>query len=177
MARTKISTLGHSSTVPSNKKDERARKITGGRAPRKQFSLKKPLSTNNEKPRKKHRFRPGTRAMKEIRKLQKSIELCLTRTCINNHARTMANKFAIETPGGIRFQKKAIDILHEAADKFANDLIRCSYEYSINAKRITLLPKDYLSFAQTQMFISPESPFSRCLYHMIQRKNEESRIV
>ncbi|KIO16744.1 hypothetical protein M407DRAFT_63172, partial [Tulasnella calospora MUT 4182] len=55
-----------------------ARKSTGGKAPRKQISsksskaAKKIPSTGGVK--KPHRFRPGTVALREIRKYQKSTE-------------------------------------------------------------------------------------------------------
>ncbi|TKR58702.1 hypothetical protein L596_030113 [Steinernema carpocapsae] len=56
-----------------------ARKSTGGKAPRKQLSTKAarksaPSSGGVKKP---HRYRPGTVALREIRKYQKSTELLI----------------------------------------------------------------------------------------------------
>ncbi|GLU06342.1 hypothetical protein SLE2022_233840 [Rubroshorea leprosula] len=56
-----------------------ARKSTGGKAPRKQLAAKAarksaPATGGVKKP---HRFRPGTVALREIRKYQKSTELLI----------------------------------------------------------------------------------------------------
>ena len=56
-----------------------ARKSTGGKAPRKQLATKAarksaPATGGVKKP---HRFRPGTVALREIRKYQKSTELLI----------------------------------------------------------------------------------------------------
>eukprot|EP00920_Eleutheroschizon_duboscqi_P034445 GHVT01082655.1.p1 GENE.GHVT01082655.1~~GHVT01082655.1.p1 ORF type:complete len:122 (+),score=15.84 GHVT01082655.1:405-770(+) len=56
-----------------------ARKSTGGKAPRKQLATKAarksaPVSSGVKKP---HRYRPGTVALREIRKFQKSTELLI----------------------------------------------------------------------------------------------------
>src|SRR4051794_5110768 len=56
-----------------------ARKSTGGKAPRKQLATKAarksaPASGGVKKP---HRYRPGTVALREIRKYQKSTELLI----------------------------------------------------------------------------------------------------
>eukprot|EP00994_Dinema_validum_P004589 NODE_2643_length_661_cov_471.084967_g2174_i0.p1 GENE.NODE_2643_length_661_cov_471.084967_g2174_i0~~NODE_2643_length_661_cov_471.084967_g2174_i0.p1 ORF type:complete len:113 (-),score=7.33 NODE_2643_length_661_cov_471.084967_g2174_i0:261-599(-) len=58
-----------------------ARKSTGGKAPRKQLATKaarkaQPSLGGVKKP---HRFRPGTVALREIRKFQKSTDLLIRR--------------------------------------------------------------------------------------------------
>ncbi|KAK4838532.1 hypothetical protein QYF36_014524 [Acer negundo] len=60
-----------------------ARKSTGGKAPRKQLATKAarksaPATGGVKKP---HRFRPGTVALREIRKYQKSTELLIRNLC------------------------------------------------------------------------------------------------
>ena len=60
-----------------------ARKSTGGKAPRKQLATKAarksaPTAGGVKKP---HRYRPGTVALREIRRYQKSTEL-LIRNCL-----------------------------------------------------------------------------------------------
>lgn len=54
-----------------------ARKSTGGKAPRKQLATKAARKTNPQTGgvKKPHRFKPGTVALREIRKYQKSTEL------------------------------------------------------------------------------------------------------
>ena len=64
-----------------------ARKSTGGKAPRKQLATKAarksaPATGGVKKP---HRYRPGTVALREIRKYQKSTELlirCAACACV-----------------------------------------------------------------------------------------------
>ena len=61
-----------------------ARKSTGGKAPRKQLATKAarksaPTAGGVKKP---HRYRPGTVALREIRKYQKSTELLIRFVCI-----------------------------------------------------------------------------------------------
>ncbi|KAL5730213.1 5-hydroxytryptamine receptor 2A [Ranunculus cassubicifolius] len=60
------------------RKKQTARKSTSGKAPRKQLATKAARksapATGVKKP---HRFRPGTVALREIRKYQKSTELLI----------------------------------------------------------------------------------------------------
>jgi histone H3 len=57
-----------------------ARKPTGGHFPRKQLAKKASRQSGPSKlPTKPHRFRPGTVALREIRKFQKSTELLIRR--------------------------------------------------------------------------------------------------
>ncbi|XBH96251.1 hypothetical protein VPH35_086676 [Triticum aestivum] len=65
-----------------------ARKSTGGKAPRKQLATKAtrksaPTTGGVKKP---HRYRPGTVALCEIRKYQKSTELLIRKLPFQSHA-------------------------------------------------------------------------------------------
>ncbi|XP_065094015.1 uncharacterized protein LOC135714561 [Ochlerotatus camptorhynchus] len=70
-----------------------ARKSTGGKAPLKQ------MATGGVK--KSHRYRPGTVALREIRRYQKSTEL-LTASCL---VREIAQDFKTD----LRFQSSAVN--------------------------------------------------------------------
>ena len=80
MARTKQT--AHKSTggkAPRKHLASAAKRSTGGKAPRKQLPTKDarksaPTTAGTKKP---HRYRPGTVALREIRKYQKSTELLL----------------------------------------------------------------------------------------------------
>ena len=73
-----------------------AKKSTGGKSPRKQFSSKvarKSAASTAGGP-KKHRYRPGTVALREIRKYQKSTELLIRKlpfmnVCIDGSMRCL----------------------------------------------------------------------------------------
>lgn len=69
-----------------------ARKSTGGKAPRKQLATKAarksaPATGGVKKP---HRFRPGTVALREIRKYQKSTELLIRKLPFQRLVREIA---------------------------------------------------------------------------------------
>jgi histone H3 len=71
-----------------------ARKSTGGKAPRKQLATKAaartkgaPTSGGVKKP---HRYRPGTVALREIRKYQKSTDLLLRKLPFQRLVREIA---------------------------------------------------------------------------------------
>jgi histone H3 len=83
-----------------------ARKSTGGKAPRKQLATKAarktPYSTGGgvKKP---HRYRPGTVALREIRRYQKSTELLLRKLPFQRLVREIAQDFKTD----LRFQSSA----------------------------------------------------------------------
>ena len=69
-----------------------ARKSTGGKAPRKQLATKAarksaPATGGVKKP---HRYRPGTVALREIRRYQKSTELLIRKTPFQRLVRDIA---------------------------------------------------------------------------------------
>ncbi|MCI17923.1 histone H3.2-like, partial [Trifolium medium] len=72
-----------------------ARKSTGGKAPREQLATKAarksaPATLEVKKP---HRFRPGTVALREIRKYQKSTELLIRKLPFQRLVREIAQDF------------------------------------------------------------------------------------
>ena len=86
-----------------------ARKSTGGMAPRKQLATKAarksaPSTGGVKKP---HRYRPGTVALREIRRYQKSTELLIRRLPFQRLVREIAQDFKTD----LRFQSAAIGAL------------------------------------------------------------------
>merc|ERR1712126_287877 len=82
-----------------------ARKSTGGKAPRKQLATKaarKSAPTGGVK--KPHRYRPGTAALREIRRYQKSTELLLRKLPFQRLVREIAQDFKTD----LRFQSSAV---------------------------------------------------------------------
>ncbi|KAI5432215.1 hypothetical protein KIW84_036096, partial [Lathyrus oleraceus] len=93
-----------------------ARKSTGGKAPRKQLATKAarksaPATGGVKKP---HRFRPGTVALREIRKYQKSTELLIRKLPFQRLVREIAQDFKTD----LRFQSSAVSALQEAAEAY-----------------------------------------------------------
>lgn len=87
---------------------------------------------------KKRRYRPGTAALKEIRKYQKSTDLIIRKLPFQRLVREIAQDFKTD----LRFQSAAVLALHEAAEAFLVQLFEDSNLAAIHAKRITIMPKD-----------------------------------
>ena len=92
------------------------RKQTGsdGKAPRKSFSSK--TAARETAPieigiKKEHRYRPGTVALSEIRRYQKSTDLLIRKLPFQKLVREIAAEFKSD----LRFQSQAVQALQEAA--------------------------------------------------------------
>ena len=117
-----------------------ARKSTGGKAPRKQLATKAarksaPATGGVKKP---HRYRPGTVALREIRKYQKSTELLIRKLPFQRLVREIAQDFKND----LRFRAQAIFALQEASEAYLVGLFEDTNLCAIHAKRVTIMPKD-----------------------------------
>ena len=117
-----------------------ARKNTGGKAPRKHIAHKqaKKSAAPSGAVKKAHRFRPGTVALREIRKYQKSTELLIRKLPFQRLVREIAAEFKSD----LRFQSSAVLALQEAAEAFLVGLFEDTNLCAIHAKRVTIMPKD-----------------------------------
>ena len=89
-------------------------------------------------PKKPHRFRPGTVALREIRKYQKSTDLLIRKRPFQRLVREIAQD---ERPD-LRFQSAALLALQEAAEAYLVGLFEDTNLCAIHAKRVTIMPKD-----------------------------------
>ena len=117
-----------------------ARKSTGGKAPRKALATKAarksaPSTGGVKAP---HRFRPGTVALREIRRYQKSTELLIRKAPFQRLVREVAQEFKFD----IRFQSHAIMALQEASEAYLTALFEDANLCAMHAKRVTIKPKD-----------------------------------
>ena len=118
-----------------------ARKSTGGKAPRKQLAIKAarkvPVkeTVNVKKP---HRYRPGTVALREIRRYQKSTELLIRKLPFQRLVREIAQDFKTD----LRFQSSAVIALQEASEAYLVGLYEDTNLCAIHSKRVTIMPKD-----------------------------------
>ncbi|XP_014392560.1 PREDICTED: histone H3.1 [Myotis brandtii] len=110
-----------------------ARKSTGGKAPRKQLATK--AARKMKKP---HRYRPGTVALREIRRYQKSTELLIRKLPFQRLVREIAQDFKTD----LRFQSSAVMALQEACEAYLVGLFEDTNLCAIHAKRVTIMPKD-----------------------------------
>jgi histone H3 len=117
-----------------------AKKNTGGRAPRKALATKATQKAleNKQKEKKPHRYRPGTVALREIRRYQKSTDLLLRKMPFQRLVREVAQDFKCD----LRFQSSAILALQEASEAYLVGLFEDTNLCAIHAKRVTIFPKD-----------------------------------
>lgn len=92
------------------------------------------------RPPKAHRFRPGTVALREIRKFQKSTDLLLRKLPFARLVREVTQN--VEPLQAIRWQAEALLALQEAAEYHLVGLFEDANLCAIHAKRVTLMVKD-----------------------------------
>jgi histone H3 len=116
-------------------------KTTGGKAPRKVVSAKsarKSVPPAEVQAPKKNRFKPGSVALKEIRKYQKTTDLLIRKRPFQRMVRELCKV----KNGDMRFQASAIVAFQEAVENFLTNLIEDAYRCVMHARRVTLMPKD-----------------------------------
>jgi histone H3 len=124
MARVKQTAKQNAGGIP------RAGEIRSTKPMRKEFKVREA--------KKVHRFRPGTVALRDIRRYQKNGNLLLPRLPFARLVREITDYWVHE----IRFESKAISALHEAAEAYLVEVFEDSYQCAIHAGRVTLLGKD-----------------------------------
>lgn len=135
-----------------------ARKSTGSEAPRKEPSnaTRKPTKARARiakleaarvvkggteiarKPLKLKRDRPGTLALREIRRYQKSTDLLMRRAPFVR----LVRELTADIMNDMRFKAEALSALQEAAEAYLTGLFEDTNLAAIHAKRITIMPKD-----------------------------------
>ena len=119
-----------------------ARKSTGGKAPRKELATKAarksaPRTGGVKKP---HRYRPGTVALREIRRYQKSTDLLLRKQPFQRLVWQVQEE--VTKKERTRWQGSAILALQEASEAYQVVLFEDTNLCAIHAKRVTIMPKD-----------------------------------
>jgi len=117
-----------------------ARRSTGGKAPRQQLATKAarksiPTSRGVKKP---HRYRPGTVALREIRRYQKSTNLLIRKAPFQR----LVKQIAQEIKESVRFQSTAVLALQEASEYYLVGLFEDTNMCALHGKRVTITPKD-----------------------------------
>lgn len=120
-----------------------ARKTTGGKTVRHSLGFKVQKKIINipepkKSAKKSRRFRPGTVALREIRKYQKCTELLIRKLPFQRLVREIAAGFR----GDLRFQSSAISALQEAAEAYLVGVFEDANLCAIHANRITIMNRD-----------------------------------
>ena len=87
---------------------------------------------------KRHRYRPGTVALREIRRYQKSTNLLISRLPFQRLVREVAEKVRAD----FRFQPSAVLALQEASEAYLVGLFEDANLCAIHARRVTIMIKD-----------------------------------
>jgi histone H3 len=117
-----------------------ARRLTGGKAPRLHLATK----AAQEKARrmggvkKPHRYCPGTVAICEIGKYQKSTKLLIRKAPFQRLVREIAINFKSD----LRMQSTAVLALQDALEAYLVRLFEDTNECAMHAKSVTIMPKD-----------------------------------
>ena len=117
-----------------------AKKSNQGKAPQKQLTSKaaRKSAPTAGGTKKEHRYRPGTMALREIRRYQRSTELLIRKLPFQRLVREIAQEYNTD----LRFQSLAVLALQEASEAYLVGLFEDSNLCAIHAKRVTIMPKD-----------------------------------
>ena len=122
------------------KQTARKQASESGKQPRRMLAIKAarksaPVTGGIKKP---HRYRPGTVALREIRRYQKSTELLIRKLPFQRLVREIAQEYKSD----LRFQLTAVEALQEAAESYLVGLFEDTNLIAIHAKRVTIMTKD-----------------------------------
>lgn len=87
---------------------------------------------------KPRRYRPGTVALREIRRYQKSTDLCIKKAPFERLVREVAQDYK----SYLRFNSSAVRALHEASEDYLVGLFQDTNLCAIHAGRSTIRPGD-----------------------------------
>ena len=94
--------------------------------------------------RKPRRFRPGTVALREIRKYQKSTDLLIRKVTFQRLVRQVCQSLTSQLGYQLRFQSQALQALQEGAEAYLVNMFDQCNDICLHSKRVTLQVKDML---------------------------------
>jgi histone H3 len=131
---TTSSGMARTRQTPRSSFDKQPRKQLATKAARKSA----PVSGAVRRPSK--RYRPGTIALREIRRYQRTTDLVLRKLPFQRLVREITQQFRQD----LRFQSTALLALQEAAEAYLVGLFEDTQLCAVHAKRITIQPKDMI---------------------------------
>ena len=120
-----------------DKEYNQKQKSSGTPAPKSQ-AAKKTSNASTGGSGSKRRYKPGTVALWEIRRYQKSTVLLIRKLPFQCLVREIAQDFKTD----LRFQSSAVMALQEASESYLVGLFEDMNLCAIHAKRVTIMPKD-----------------------------------
>ena len=139
-ASTSVLSLLSTQNITMARTKQSARRSTCGKAPREQLATKAarksaPATGGVKKP---HRYRPGTVALCEIRRYQKSFDLLIPKAPFA----LLFREILQEEKSDMRIQAAAALAAQEMAEAFLVKRFEDSNSCAIHAGRVTIMPKD-----------------------------------
>ncbi|RMZ41054.1 Histone H3-like centromeric protein hH3v [Aspergillus flavus] len=146
-SRAKAGGAGKESAAAKGSPSTRGRKSAGGARAGKRpagASRKSDVQPGDPTPQGRHRrYRPGTVALKEIRKYQRSYDLLIRKLPFARLVREVAlDLLPADVGSELRWQSQAIMALQEAAEAFLVHLFEDTNLCALHAKRVTIMQKD-----------------------------------
>jgi histone H3 len=140
MARTKAQVIKTSNDGANSNANSRLLKTKGSKKTTVNPPPKKRQAAHAGGVLKKHRYRPGTVALKEIRYFQKSTQLLLRKSPFARLVREIAQDLLLMPD--LYWQTQAMQALQEAAEAYLVGLFEDTNIVAINSKRVTIMPRD-----------------------------------
>ena len=113
--------------------------------PRKEAVLMYPLERRKARAERKRvrRYRPGTRALREIRQYQRSTARLIPNLAMQRLVRQIAQDLFTK-PGAdpMRWTGPALQAIHEASEAYLAELFANTNLCAIHAQRVTITPRD-----------------------------------
>ncbi|KAE8144973.1 histone H3 [Aspergillus avenaceus] len=140
----KESAAGTSSVAATNSQSARGPRKSTGVTKGKRPARASDVQPGDPTPRgRQRRHRPGTMALKEIRKYQRSYDLLIRKLPFARLVREVALELLPSEVGAqLRWQSQAIMALQEAAEAFLVHLFEDTNLCALHAKRVTIMQKD-----------------------------------
>ena len=104
-----------------------------------------------ETAKKTHRYRPGTVALREIRKYQKTTHFLIALAPFNRFVREISQ----DRSKDMRWSINAVHALQESAESFLVTLMEETNLAAIHRKRITIAPKDMDLVKKLREIVNP----------------------
>merc|ERR1711937_408512 len=125
-----------------------------GKAPRKAMASKAARKSAGEiaGQKKQKRFKPGTKALREIKKFQKTTDLLLRKLPFQRLVREIAR----EHNQDLQFQGQALMALQEASEMYLVGMFEDTNLAALHAKRVTIMPRDLSLARRLRGDLSPQ---------------------
>ena len=170
MARTKQTTIVSTTAARASAAKLAGAKIPSAAAASRAAGSKKPavaaatktpiVAAEGAIAKKKRRVRPGTKAEREIRRLQRGTEMLIPKACIHRLIREIIEAHRdernINNDAPLKVQAKALEALQEATEDVVIRLLGQTRAAMHHAKRVTIMRRD-IRFAAQNMGLTKRS--------------------